>query len=224
MIPQHQYKQAWDVYKDHWFLVQTRKFLEPKPFHYYYEQKPGLLQPEHFPHKDDRVWKAFIYEFGWTIPSEVLLGVLALKQPIVEIGCGTGFIAEICYRRNIMVSPTDKTKFAKEYGLTTWPVINIAIEMDALTAIKFAKNSDSNLFLSWPYPALSGTDNQAWQNELIEKMNPEQVLILVAEYRGCTGTSEFWDMVQNRGLCEFQTLEIPNFVGYHTQLFIITRK
>jgi hypothetical protein len=112
-----------------------------------------------------------INEFGFSIPCKELLDALALHQPIVEVGAGSGFMTALMRHRGIDVVGTDSGSGHSWITLKRWDPEQV--EMSGKRAVRHYR--DRNVFCSWP--SLSET----WFRQALRAMRIGRKAIIVEE-------------------------------------------
>lgn len=150
--------------------------------------------------------------YSWAVPTGEVIRILA-RQPIVEIGAGTGYWAKLIAEaggdvvaydpdphRNAYV---DGEHFPVRKGGTRW----------------VAQHADRALFLCWP-PYDDGVAALALRT--YRKAGGKK-LFYVGEWRyGCTANNQFFDELEKYWICN-ECLSIPNWDGIHDKFNVYER-
>jgi hypothetical protein len=96
---------------------------------------------------DRRVW--CVRRYGFAIPTEAALSVLARFAPIVELGAGNGYWAHLLRRRGVDclafdAAPPDRLPNPHQFSAFTWT----AVERGGIEVLP--EHPDRALLLCWP--------------------------------------------------------------------------
>lgn len=153
--------------------------------------------------------------FGFAVPDEPSLQVLATHGPIVEMGAGTGYWARLLRDRGVEVRAFDRTipdgnKSPYDFQ-RTWTQVEVG------TPESLSEFEDYTLFLCWPpYDSPMAADClEYWHGDL---------LVVVGEGRGgCTAEDGFFDLL-DRDFVQWESFPVPRWRGMNDYMDLYHRK
>jgi hypothetical protein len=122
-----------------------------------------------------------IHEFGFSIPCRELLDALALHQPVVEVGAGSGYLTLLMRNRGIDVVGTDGGHGHSRITLGRYDPVQVF--MPAKRAVRHYR--DRTVFCSWP------SLQETWFRQALRAMRIGQRAIIVEEDACCEQST--WD-------------------------------
>lgn len=152
--------------------------------------------------------------YSWAIPNDEAIAALVKHSPIVEIGAGTGYWANL-----VTQAGGDVLAYDIAPGKNEWcdvpacyhPVIKSYAAPAAL------RHPDRALFLCWPpYRAL-------WLARALKAYKGTTVLYVGEGGGGCTGSDAFFDILA-RDFEEVETVDIPQWAHTHDSMTIHRRR
>lgn len=148
----------------------------------------------------------FRKKYSFTILTSYAVYTIKKYSPLVEVGCGGGYLSWELRRFGIDIIATDPKNQWKQ---TTW--LNDIKKISGVEAIK--KFSDRNVLMSWPY--FKGS----WFLNTIKEMKSQYLIYCGEGYGGCCGTNNFFHHIMNN-FKEVKTIEIPSFAYIHDNIVV----
>ncbi len=153
-----------------------------------------------------------VKKYSFAIPDEFALQKLVEYSPIVEIGAGLGYWANLVNKMGGKVLCYDDN---------SWELNKLHKTYSEINPIQKLNKDDffvSSLFLCWPpMEEMSETYLKMYME------NGGQTVIYVGEgYGGCTANDEFFEIIENN----FKPIlrhRIPQWEGIHDEFCIFTR-
>ena len=178
-----------------------------------------------------RIWKAYapnqkthyvpgswearqhaVRAYSWAVPTDEAIHILT-RQPIVEIGAGTGYWAKLVIEAGGDVVAYDPEPYNSIYASAT----HFAIRKGGTRWV--AQHADRALFLCWP-PYDDGVAALALRT--YRKAGGKK-LFYVGEWRyGCTANGDFFDELSKYWVCN-ESLAIPNWDGIRDKFNVYER-
>jgi hypothetical protein len=138
--------------------------------------------------------KAFVRNWGFSIPCAEAVAALRRLGPIVEVGAGTGYWTALLQGAGHDVIATDLVAGTSPYGFAVARHTDVE-QLAALDAVR--KYPDRDLFCSWP------SEGEPWLAEAIGAMAAGRRLALILDDRGTmTGDEETVAIPQFPGVCD----------------------
>jgi hypothetical protein len=157
--------------------------------------------------------KAFIAEWGFSIPCMEAIDALGRYAPIVEIGAGTGYWTALLQSAGVDAIATDKTASGDlGYGFHAGRHAQVS-EMSAEDAV--LHHAARTPFCSWP------TQGENWALTAVSRLSPERVVAFVGG--SATGTPELVRFL-SKNFDLIEDVEIPQFPGCDDRLVIYRRR
>lgn len=148
--------------------------------------------------------KDLVEEYSWAVPNEDALVYVSEFDEIVEVGAGNGYWARCIDEAGGNVDATDID-----------PADSLWTDVEQVTASDVAIDERPVLLVWPPYD-----EPMAWR---VAEREPSHLLYVGEPRGGCTGSSEFFDIVEQKyGLVAM--IEIPSYVGIHDDLYHYVRK
>lgn len=147
-------------------------------------------------------------KYAFAIPNDDALRKIAKYSPIVEIGAGKGYWANLLSLRGVDIVAYDNWKNLKR---KRWFDVQYSDE----SVVK--QHGDRTLFLCWP-----PNDNEMAFNAL-KQYTGETVIYIGEEKDGCTGTNSFFKFLK-KNFNEKEKIEIPKWPQMHDSMTIFKRK
>jgi hypothetical protein len=155
-------------------------------------------------------------QFAWAIPCECAISEIAVYEPLLEIGAGTGYWASLLRSRGIDILACDiappnlienyyHVKMNYTEVLTGGPEI---LDSHAL-------HNGRTLMLCWP----PYSDPMAY--DCLRRYQGKYV-IYIGEYQGCCAEGQFFELLE-KNYKEVKTVEIPKFDSIHDYLTVFQR-
>lgn len=161
-----------------------------------------------------------VNDFAWAVPNQKAIELLVKHSPIVEIGAGKGYWADLVHRWGGNIIGYDKAigedglyQLFHEDGKFVKPWFH-GVFKGGPEDVK--KHSDRSLFLCWPPlgDPMAADALKAYTGDTV---------IYVGEYDGCCGSSEFFEILE-KDWEEVETLDIPQFPCMHDYMWVYKRK
>jgi hypothetical protein len=114
-----------------------------------------------------------IKKFGFALPSGELIEALRARQPIVEIGAGSGYLTRIMRHAGIDVVGTDAPESGENYGFRRGEHDERQLALPGKTAVR--RFRDRTVFCSWP------SLEKTWFRQALRAMRVGQRLVAVLE-------------------------------------------
>jgi hypothetical protein len=159
--------------------------------------------------------KAFIRQWGFSIPCAESVAELVQLSPLVEIGAGSGYWSALVAGADGDVIATDAiAEGSPGYGLT----VGLHTKIEALDAVEAVRRyPERNVFCSWP------TQDADWCAEAAQAMCAGRRLALVGQPRGGeTGSPRLFDVLET-DFTEERRIVIPQFPGVQ-EVFTVHRR
>ncbi len=152
-----------------------------------------------------------VRKYAWAIPDEGAIEVIKKYGPIVEMGAGTGYWANVLSQAGVDIIAYDSKPFKNGWCKGKWFKVKWG------RSTKLALHSDRALFLCWP-PYSTKMAINAIKNYLGD------TLIYVGESTGgCTADDSFFSEI-NKNWVRVERYEIPQWPGLHDYLNVYKRK
>jgi hypothetical protein len=150
-----------------------------------------------------------VREFAWALPSEDALALIASLSPIVEVGAGSGFWADLLRQRGADLAAFDVKPFwvggHHRFTRAYFPIARGGPER----ALRMYP--DRTLLLVWP------GYGEEWATDALRLHRGDNVVIVGEGPDGCTGAdSLFAELDANFDLV--RELPIPQWFGIHDYL------
>jgi hypothetical protein len=159
----------------------------------------------------------YIARFGFAIITDDLIKAITSYEPLLEIGCGSGYWTYELRKAGADVLPTDPAigKYRMIHGAGRWENLWVEIEnIDGAAAVQ--KYPTRNLLMVWP------DYNDQWAFETIQVFKGDVVLYCGEGDGGCTATEEFHDYLRAH-FNKMADYRIPQFDGIHDSLEVWKR-
>lgn len=167
----------------------------------------------------DDARSGYIRKFGFAIPSDAAMEVIAKYAPIVEVGAGSGYWSYEAKRRGIDIVPTDPGTGCYGFDDRNHWIKRAAcwLDIEPLFGVQaIERYPDRNLLTVWP-------DHQNdWPCDTLYKFTGRFVIYVGEGRGGCTGDDAFHDLLNAR-FEEIQEIDIPQFYGLHDNLTVWER-
>jgi len=149
--------------------------------------------------------------YSWAVPSELAISTIVKYSPLVEIGAGTGYWANLIQKFGGDIIAYDLTNKINLYHPNTASTY-FNIKNGSPKILK--KHSNRNLFLCWPpYGNEMAFDClQTWRGEY---------LILIAD-QNLSANSEFYQQLSNFKMVEI--ISIPTWPNIYDRLYVMKRR
>lgn len=145
-------------------------------------------------------------QYGWAIPDQKAIEIIAKYAPIIEIGAGMGYWAYLLKQLNIDVLAYDSAPLDE-------PCWTKVLQGDE-SLVK--DHPHRSLFLCWPpYDEPMAAD--------CLRNYAGNVVIYVGEWCGCTADEDFHNMLTDKFVLT-QNYKIPRFQGIRDCLFVYQRR
>jgi hypothetical protein len=160
------------------------------------------------------------HEYAWAIPTEPVVRTLATLSPICDLGCGTGYWANLLAQTGAQVIAVDaipprgdanRWHHTKEGAtIQRWaPIITAAAE-------EFEVPIDAALMLCWP-PYDSSMADVA-----LRRYRGDRVIYVGEGCGGCTGDDAFHDRLVANWILVAEH-QIPQWSGVHDSVSVYRR-
>ena len=157
---------------------------------------------KHDYHKIDR-WE-YIAKYGFTLLSPELVQGMLPYGPFVEVGAGTGALANRLADAGADIVATDD--MSDEYNFKHGHHFPVASSSATVTV---RAHPDRTVIMSWP------SYGSPWASHTLRAMAPGQRLIHIGESRGgCTADDDFFDAL-DKDFEEIKLLPHKRFWGLH---------
>jgi hypothetical protein len=162
-----------------------------------------------------RVRSGLILKYAFAVPSTEAVLAVAKFSPLVEIGAGTGYWANLLKSAGADVIAYDVKKLGSDEYDFAEAYFDI-LEGEPSIA---GQHPDRTLFMCWP------CFGKPWAFEAasLHRKAGGKRLIYIGEYRGRTADDEFHDFLE-RNCSLDKEIELPKFPGIHDKLYIYRYK
>jgi hypothetical protein len=176
----------------------------------------GPDEPEGTSARDLRLArKAFVRDWGFSVPCAEAVAVLCRLGPIVEVGAGSGYWTALLQAAGHDVIATDLGAGESPYGFAVARHAQVE-QLAALDAVR--KYPDRDLFCSWP------SEGEPWMAEAIGAMAAGLRLALILDDRGTMTGDESLRGVLAATCGLLETVTIPQFPGVCDRLHVYERR
>jgi hypothetical protein len=160
--------------------------------------------------------KAFVRDWGFSIPCAEAVEALRPLAPWVEIGAGSGYWSALLQAAGVDIAPTDAQPTGPiGYGFTLGRHRRLEA-LDAVAAVQAYR--DRNVFCAFP------SEEQAWPAEAAAQIAPGRVLALIGDGRGgVTATAALFDVL-DADFTLMGEVELPQFPRVNDRLSLFRRK
>jgi hypothetical protein len=162
------------------------------------------------------VRRAFVANWGFSIPCAEAINVLHSLSPVVELGAGSGYWTALMRAAGADMVATDAvSEGSPGYNLTAG--LHCEIEpLDGVAAVRAYPNR--NVFCSWP------TEGDNWCADAAAAMQPGRYLGLISKGRGGNvGSDALFDLL-DREFTPKGHIAIPQFPGCDDGLTFYQRR
>lgn len=185
-----------------------------------------------WPHDAYRVRREITTKYAFAIPNDKALDVIAEVGPVVEIGAGTGYWAEMLRRRGCDVAAYDLLGERHAH----WFPYGCLGRVDVGGTEMAAQHSDRTLLLVWPY-----MDSMAYDATVAYAEAGGRRLVYVGEgWGGATASDDFFALVGHGCAAEWDDdhdcsdhpapawrevadVALPQWDGIHDHLHVFER-
>ena len=170
------------------------------------------------------IWPArerLVRQYSWAVPNDKALEEIALHSPIVEMGAGTGYWAQLLHERGVSVQAFDESPmedgknhfhngglFENKKPTSFFPVSKGNPKL-------LCAHTNFTLFLCWP-----PMDEMA--EECLKYWKGSTLIYIGEGNGGCTATDEFHEELE-RSFELIKTIDIPQWPGMHDYLGVYRR-
>lgn len=186
---------------------------------YYDEAKEALAQWNNGNGNIDLDFNSFklrtelIPRYSFAVPNdEAIQAIKSLNLPIIEIGAGTGYWANLIAQSGVDIICFDT--YCTKYHHGEW--INCWYEVRNGGPEKIKENPNRALFLCWP------DYEKAMASDCLENYTGDIVIYVGERGGGCTANDKFFAIL-DKDFELIKTIEIPQWWGIHDSLFIYKR-
>lgn len=152
--------------------------------------------------------------YCFAVPTDEALDLIASYGPVVEIGAGTGYWAELLRQRGCDVAAYD----IMGESHAKWFPHGLVGHVDVGDASMAGEHPDRTLLLVWPY-----MDAMAFDAATAYAHSGGKRLVYVGEgHGGCTATDEFFDLLREEWT-EVAEVSIPQWTGIHDYMTVYER-
>lgn len=187
-------------------MTPENKYLNFVKEHFEYEED-DLLEIDgyqRYSSEIDRRRKDLVKEYAWAIPNEEAIELIVGKSPIVEIGAGNGYWANLVDGNGGDIIAFDS--YDREYKRSWFEVKKESAEV----AGQFP---DRSLFICWPeYKDSMG-------EVAVENYEGDTVILVGEPISGCTGTADMYRMIEDNFELR-RTVNIPNWFGIKDRMYL----
>jgi hypothetical protein len=170
--------------------------------------------------KQEQIFHSFqhrgilVSKYAWAIPNKKAIKELCKYSPLVEIGAGTGYWANLVKQMGGIVDCYDKYLLDKNYYKHTTHYTNIK---EGDESILNNISPKVNLFLCWP------PYNSSMANKCLNIFKGNYLIYIGEGYDGCTGDNMFHEELEKKWE-EINVINIPQWFEIHDYMFIYKRK
>ena len=155
-----------------------------------------------------------IQEFGFAVPNEECLDIIAKFQPILEVGSGNGYWAWELRQRGVEVVATDPTTQLK----SRYNAIREGKRWLTPRRLKAEKAVEH-----YPHHTLMMVCPcmEPWAFQTIMNYTGKHLIFVGEDWGGCTATDAFWKAIENWE--KSHVVNIPKFPAIHDYFRVYTR-
>lgn len=154
-------------------------------------------------------------EYSYAIPSYEIIGAIRTiaGDHIVELGAGTGYWAKFLsqYGLDVLAFDTKDTRSSYCNDVYYYKVNEAGHEA-------LSWNSDRSLLLCWP------PYRETFAYDCLRAYQGNSIIFIGEDYGGCTGTDEFFDLLEKDWELIYRNYDVLNFSGIHSCETIYKRK
>lgn len=171
---------------------------------------PYLDEYKQLPNEDPVEERArLVLKYSWAVPNEEAIDYLCSNGPLVEIGAGGGYWANLITQEGGDIIAYDKEPYDNRWVKCRWfDDISIGGPMT------LRDHGDRTLFLCWPLP---------WVSYRCLKNFKGDDLVFIGEFNECCGTDAFFWYLHFNWRVE-HTIDIPQFEGMNDYIVHFKRK
>lgn len=212
----------------HPHLPLAHSFLEERDLDPVAMTRNGYALPAHDSAVDElKVRDAYVKRFGFAVPNKKALATIAVHEPILEVGAGSGYWAYELERMDVDIVATDpKTGQYYHGGLgemlhdeeaegkhweNSWANV---IELEGTEAVE--RYPERTLLIVWP------DYNQPWPAEVLDAYKGDTAIYVGEGPGGCTGDKRFHKLLGEEFEC-VERITIPTFFTVHDDLTLWRR-
>jgi hypothetical protein len=156
---------------------------------------------------------AAVKEYSWAIPTDYAIESIVAHGPIVEIGAGTGYWANLIAEAGGDIVATDK--FSPSHNTYTDKQHHYAAikKLPALNAVR--KYHNRTLLMVWP------EYNESWSSQALAEylhLGGKTVIYVGEDPGGCTGDAKLHELLATLQL--LKTVTLPQWAGIHDYMEI----
>lgn len=163
-----------------------------------------------------KIRSEYIQRFGFAVLTPATVELLKAYQPLVEIGCGSGYWSYELQKAGIDVVATEPyPEKSGAYRDARWKMFTAAEIIHGPAAAK--KYPGRTLLMVWPDYEVN------WPAETLAGYAGRHVIYVGEGEGGCTGDDRYHRRLDRDFEC-LKVQRIPNFFGIHDKLHIYQRK
>lgn len=157
-----------------------------------------------------------IKTYGFAVPTKDALFEIGSLDPILEVGCGSGYWASLLEKMDVDIIATDLNQDSGFGFLRKWKhIYTPAEQLDAVSAVK--KYPKRNLLFIWP------SYDEDWAFEALKESTCKNVIYVGEGSGGCTANEAFHLELESN-FERTNTVGIPQFYGLHDFMSVWSRK
>lgn len=187
------YLESFDLDLEYWMNFETRELS--------FEKLPKLLE------KSFDFRRTAVVKYSWSIPNEEAISEIVKYSPIIEIGAGNGYWANLIEQAGGSIKPTDIKPWEN-----LWTKVEPLSECDAVQKY----NEINTLMTCWP-----PYNSPMAHNALLEFKG--DTVVYIGEYEGCTADHSFHSLLE-KDFFSHKIIDIPKYYGIHDCLMVFKRK
>jgi hypothetical protein len=184
------------------------------------EMRDSYMNPfelEHFASRRE-IRAQHIHRFGFAVLTGEVIGAIAPYQPLLEVGCGSGYWSYELRQAGLNVIATDPgtgryvfNEKDRGHWATPW------IEIERICGVEAVRKYPArNLLTVWP------DLDSSWPAETLKAFQGEIVLYGGEGQGGCTADDDFHSLLEQQ-FTLVETIRLPQFDGIHDDLEIWRR-
>lgn len=155
---------------------------------------------------------AYAHAFAWAIPSEKALAAIVALSPIVEVGAGGGYWAQLLRERgaDVLAFDLQPDPAHNHHVDRRWGTVH---EAPATVA---GEHPDRTLLLIWP-PL-----HEPMAHDALQSYRGDRLVYIGDGFEGVTADDDFFELLDEWEL--IQTVDLPNWDHRHDDLGVYRRR
>ena len=159
-----------------------------------------------------------VTHWAWAVPDESAIAQLVELSPLIEIGAGTGYWAQLASASGADILAFDlEPPVAGKLGSVKWTQdTGTFFPVERGDSSAAGSHPDRTLFLCWPH------QDDSLASRTLNTYRGNKV-IYIGEMNGHTGDSAFFETL-DRDWENILRLEIPRWYGLQDRLYVFQRR